>query len=176
MFRVSYLPGWLEVLHKLSSFISDCFLIKAGLERKSKLQFFFGKWGIIYITQVLDLVNEDEGLPAKSSHAQCLTLWQLSSNPRQERRYLMMVEWPCHPREKRRKENLMRSYSYQEKGGGLLAFALPSQLETKILAHSTRRHCRVLSVGHPTYLDNVCTAKGVARYGSIPNMSNKKVC
>ena len=47
---------------------------------------------MIYITQVLDLVNEDEGLPAKSSHAQCLTLWQLSSNPRQERRYLMMVD------------------------------------------------------------------------------------
>ena len=52
----------------------------------------FVKRGIIYSTQVLDLVNEDEGLPAKSSHAQCLTLWQLSSNPRQERRYLMMVD------------------------------------------------------------------------------------
>ena len=44
----------------------------------------------MYITEVLNLVNEDEGLPAKSSHAQCPTLRQLSSNPRQERRYLMV--------------------------------------------------------------------------------------
>ena len=91
MDKVSFLPGWLEVLHKLSSFISDRFLTKAGLKKKSKFQLFV-KRGIIYSTQVLDLVNEDEGLPAKSSHAQCLTLWQLSSNPRQERRYLMMVD------------------------------------------------------------------------------------
>ena len=61
----------------------------------------------------------------------------------------------------------MQSYSYQEKGGGLLAFALSSQLETKILAHSTRRHCRVLSVGHPTYLGSVCTAISVTRWVAL---------
>ena len=62
------------------------------LPDKGRFKDSFVMRGTIFIAQVLHLVNEDEGLPAKSSHAQCLTLWQLSSNPRQERRYLMMVD------------------------------------------------------------------------------------
>ena len=36
----------------------------------------------------LDLVNEDEGLPAEPAHAQGLALRQLPRNPRQQCRYL----------------------------------------------------------------------------------------
>ena len=92
MFRVSFFTWLAGSSAQAEQFHFGLLPDKGRFKEKIKVSIFFLKRGIIYITQVLDLVNEDEGLPAKSSHAQCLTLWQLSSNPRQERRYLMMVD------------------------------------------------------------------------------------
>ena len=93
---MKFSPGRLEVLYQLGSLVSNC-ILSDNCHEIPTLPYPFDQELIkrdtdVYIGDRKNLVNEDEGLPAKSSHAQCLTLWQLSSNPRQERRYLMMVD------------------------------------------------------------------------------------